>query len=216
MEARDRHDAVLAEIADEYRSAGYDVVAEPTRADLPASLHDLRPDLVARKATAHIAVEVKVSDRDQGPRLAALANAVRALPGWELRIVVVPRGELWEHGAASERTEADIDALLGDAEALAPVNVEAALLLAWAAAEATLRATAVRFDIALPSDASAPALLGRLAYEGLLDTADADALRTAHLLRNAAAHGYRADIRPEHVATLIDAARRLLTFSEPA
>ncbi len=212
MEARERHDAALETVTEEYRNAGYEVIPTPSPAHLPPALYRHRPDLLAVRGDEHVVVEVTVGGESGGPRLGALAEAVASLPGWHFRLVVLPRGELWEHGAAAEPSEADIEASLQDADALAETRPVAALLLAWGATEAALRTSASRLGVSAAPD-GASVVLGRLAYEGILDGADYDTLRSARLLRNAAAHGYRAEIRRHHVAALVEATRRLL--SEP-
>ena len=77
------------QVAEDYRSKGYEVSLQPGPDQLPPSLAGYRPDFVARKGDETVVVEIKsrpTSRRE--PPLESLAKAVRALPGWRLELVL--------------------------------------------------------------------------------------------------------------------------------
>lgn len=56
--ARNEHE-LLSEVANQYRSQGYQVFVEPRVEGLPDFLREFRPDLVARGKKENVVVEVK-------------------------------------------------------------------------------------------------------------------------------------------------------------
>lgn len=180
-------------IAGDYRAKGYDVKLLPTPAELPASLAAYAPDLVARRGDETVVVEIKSRPSSRSGHTAeALARAVRELPGWRFELVVrepdiaypLPdTAKPWSAGEA-RRALRHAEDLVEDG------HVEAALLMAWAAAEATLRLLASKEGVEA-STKEAISLLGRLTSEGVMARRDHDALRSALELRNAVAHGLK-------------------------
>src|SRR5688572_16504258 len=76
---------LLATIADEYRSQGYDILLGPTRDQLPDFLKDEGADVIASKGAEHVAVQVK--RRDQ---LYDLRPTAEEPPGWRVDLIVYP------------------------------------------------------------------------------------------------------------------------------
>jgi hypothetical protein len=183
-EARQVH-----EVAREYRSRGYDVVVEPEPGQLPEALARFRPDFLARKADEVIVVEVKSRGSLTDPELQELAKAVRAQPGWRFELVVL-KPELGPPGTKSWNAE-DVANSLRQVEAiLASGHREAALLLAWSAAEATLRLVADKEELLLERD-DALYLLKLLATRAVITREQHDLLWEVLQLRNAVAHGLK-------------------------
>jgi hypothetical protein len=201
------------QIAEEYRAKGYDVTLQPGSDQLPPALSDYQPDMLARKDDETVVVEIRSrpTSRRQ-PRLEGLAKAVRALPGWRLQLVLaepdiafpLPESTLpWserEAGRAFDEAE----------QLLKAGHAEAALLIAWAGTEATLRLVAEREGVKAERN-EANFLLNRLATEGVLGQREYQVLRGALSLRNAIAHGLKPDtVVRSKVPGLLRTARGLL------
>ena len=182
------------------RSQGWDVTSEPSPEQLPQTLADFRPDLLARRGDEHAVVEIRSRRQPPNLDLVTLAERVAALPGWRLDLVYVPedltvadRGQLLQWARAAEQ--------------LASSTPEAALLLGWAPTEGLLHhlAEPVGIDTDQPG-----ALLAALASVGLLEHDEHDELRRAMEARNALAHGRQGPpVTPELVHGLVQRAYRL-------
>jgi hypothetical protein len=217
MEARTQSGARrLREVAEEYRGRGYEVLVEPKPKQLPRALARFHPDLVARKGDEVVVVEVKSrSELRQDPRLGELASAVRAHPGWRFELIIanpehdglLPEGaQAWEERDVLER--------LDEARSLLNAgHLEAALMLAWSAAEAALRILAKTDEIA-PSRQDAAYLLKQLAFSAALTREQFQFLQNMSELRNAVAHGHTlagfALIAPPEIGALIELTAQLL------
>lgn len=177
------------EVAREYRSRGYAVIMEPDPEQLPEALARFRPDFVARKADEVVVVEVKSRGSLTDPELQELAKAVRAQPGWRFELVVLqpefgpPGTKSWNAGDFANSLR-QVEAILG------PGHREAALLLAWSAAEATLRLLADKEGLVLERD-DALYLLKLLATRAVITRKQHDLLWEVLQLRNAVAHGLK-------------------------
>jgi Holliday junction resolvase len=184
------------QVAEDYRSKGYEVSLQPGPDQLPPSLAGYRPDFVARKGDETVVVEIKsrpTSRRE--PPLESLAKAVRALPGWRLDLVMAePDIAFPLPGRTLPWTTQEAGKALDEADRLLEAgHAEAALLMAWAGTEATLRLVAEREGIKAERN-EANFLLERLTTEGVLGQREYQLLRDALALRNAVAHGLKPDI----------------------
>ncbi|MGH6899574.1 MAG: hypothetical protein ACREJ5_23980 [Geminicoccaceae bacterium] len=177
------------EIAREYRSKGYEVIVEPESAQLPEPLARFRPDVVARKADEVVVVEVKSRGSLSDPELQELAKAVRAQAGWRFELVVLkpepgpPGTKAWNAEDVAHRLR-QVEAILSSG------HRDAALLLAWSAAEATLRLLADKEGLALDRE-DALYLLKLLASRAVITRNQHDLLWEVLQLRNAVAHGHK-------------------------
>ena len=189
----------LLEVAREYREHGYEVVVGPTPEQLPRFLAAFRIDMLASKVDERVVVEVRSQDSLTGaPELDALAEAIHDQPGWRFDLVVTnpkDRSGLPFKDATSLEQH-DIAYRLQEAHQLsAQEHGEAALLLAWSATEALLRAIAE--TEAIPVQLGNPAQLVKTLFTyGLLDTDQLSVLQAGVQARNFVAHGYqeRADV----------------------
>jgi uncharacterized protein YutE (UPF0331/DUF86 family) len=101
--------------------------------------------------------------------------------------------------------------LLTEVEALLrPETRRAAMLIAWAAAEAAMRSAGRRAGI--ETDRLLPRQLLRILHErGILSASDVDELEAYGLARNTIAHGFRpVDLPVVYVERLVDLTRKLL------
>ena len=201
----------LAEVAETYRSRGYEVVIEPRGEQLPDFLLRYRPDLLARKDGEAVVVEVKSrTSLARANDLRELALAVQSHPGWKLDLVVTnPQGFAAED-VADSLSEQDVRRITVEAAELLQENrTEAALLLAWSAAEAALRRVA--FSEGLQLEQKGPLyLLTQLATNALISRDDYRLLIDAHESRNRVAHGFDLPDRGRYV----EATRQLLELTE--
>jgi uncharacterized protein YutE (UPF0331/DUF86 family) len=196
----------LLEVAREYERQGYRVVRRPGKAELPDFLSGFTPDLIAYGAAENVVVEVRSKSTLSGAEdLTSLSSAVNATPGWRLDLVVTnPRSASVIDTRAEELDRDGIRARVETVRHLLRVTEEdeedAAALLAWSAAEATLRAVARRHTIALEREQ--PALIVKKLYSlGALGREEYEVLQEALRFRNAIVHGYRL---PESKRAIVD------------
>jgi REase_AHJR-like len=179
----------VQELAREYRDKGYQVTVEPGPGQLPEPLARFRPDLVARKADDLVVIEVKAREALPDQELQDLAKAVREQPGWRFELVLLKP----EPGPPGTRAWSAKDVGMGLRQAEAILNSgfpEAALLLAWSAAEATLRLLAAKERLPLERD-DAVYLLRLLVTRAVITREEYSRLWEVLELRNAVAHGLK-------------------------
>jgi REase_AHJR-like protein len=181
------------QVAEDYRAKGYEVTLRPRSNLLPPSLAAYEPDILARKGDEAIVIEIRSrpASRRQPP-LEGLARAVRALPGWRLELVLAePDIAFPLPDTTLPWSEREAGRALDEAEQLLKAgHTEAALLMAWAGTEATLRHVAEREDVKAERN-EANFLLERLTTEGVLGQREYQVLRDALAFRNAIAHGLK-------------------------
>src|SRR5437867_1679242 len=133
----------MKKVIEEYTKTGYRVLAAPGPEQLPEGISNLHIDLIARNDKENVVVQVK--QRDELVDLddtRQLAERVEATPGWRFHLVAGPAangdGEVPEYG--TELDSQRIQQLVDEAEAgLATGALRSAFLVAWAAAEASMR-----------------------------------------------------------------------------
>ena len=184
----------VADLAREYRQKGYTVIVEPRPDQLPDFLAAFRIDMLAENAEEQVVVEVRTQESlVDAPELDAIAQALHNQPAWRFELVVTnprDRGTFQPKDAAS-LNERDIAYRLQEARQLSEQeHGEAALLIAWSATEALLRAIADQE--ALPGTASNPSQLTKSLYTyGALDKAQYEILQQALNTRALVTHGYK-------------------------
>jgi len=169
-----------------YEAEGFSVFLHPAREMLPPFMRGYQPDAIAVKDDKKIAIEIK---RDATRRAAGMEELQRIFsehPEWELRVYYIPGRPEEEDIQTPDLSE--IDAALAEVDQLKRAgHLRAALIMAWAALEAAGRALLPQ-DLARPQPANK--LIEVLASEGVVTPAEADSLRKAMGLRNAATHGH--------------------------
>jgi hypothetical protein len=205
--------ALARQIAEDYRTKGYEVTLQPGPDQLPQSLAAYAPDILARKGDEAVVIEIRSrpTSRRQPP-LEGLAGAVRALPGWRLELVLAEPDIAFPLPATTlPWSEREAGQALDEAEELLKAgHAEAALLMAWAGTEATLRLVAEREGVKAERQ-EANFLLERLTTEGVLGQREYQVLNGALSLRNAIAHGLKPDaVVRSKVPGLVRVARALL------
>jgi len=194
----------LEGIATDFRQRGYDVVIEPRGAALPEFLAGTTPDMIATKDNEHVVVEVKSApDRVDPEQVRQLANRISRRAGWRFVLMAPkPREQLLPGEDLRPLDDDSIRRRFDEARKLVSSgHVEAALLLAWTAAEATMRL----LSEPSPDRPDTRSLLRRLASEGVLDQGTFAALNEAYRLRSSVAHGLtpvRGDVRGQIAAAV--------------
>jgi hypothetical protein len=91
-------------LADEYCSAGYDVIKEPSPDLLPFDLEFHQPDLVAKKGQGGVVVDVRESfSAISIGRMVSVAEEVSRHPGW--RFLLVTLDDVDEQGIPTTESE---------------------------------------------------------------------------------------------------------------
>ena len=184
----------LREIAREYRQRGYDVIIEPRADQLPGFLAPFRIDMLARSVEETVIVEVRTqASLSDAPELDAVAQALQDQPSWRFELVVTnPKDRsLLQLKDAASLNDLDIRYRLQEARQLSDQeHGEAALLLAWSATEALLRAIAVEEDISVVQNNPSQLMKSLFTY-GVLDKEQFEILQLGLTARNTVVHGYK-------------------------
>jgi uncharacterized protein YutE (UPF0331/DUF86 family) len=194
----------LEQVAAEYRQRGYNVSVRPSSDDVPQFLTPLQPDLIATSANDNVVVEIKSSRDLTSGSLVQLAERVESQPAWRLELVVVNPSSTQEVPSYGVLVRDDrVDDLLREAQSLnREQRYESAALLAWAAAEATIRRMAIASGVEVEKKSSGSVL--KLIYAlGLIDPEQYDNFARAMEFRNAFAHGFEATLQPERIDRVI-------------
>ena len=201
------------EIAAHYRKGNYEVIAEPAPEQLPDFLQGFCPDLLVRIGDYAKVIEVKSRAslvKTQGG--VGLAQVLADKPNWGHELFLVGRAEHLQLAADAVAWGRDgVLQNLAQAQSLLAAELPAAaLLVSWAALEATVRLRNRLADIP-PDFITAPGLLSLAVYHGALSGKDYQALLDIMDYRNAAAHGFGAEsFDPAIVRQLNRIVRRLL------
>ncbi|MGJ3263643.1 MAG: hypothetical protein ACFE0R_10455 [Salinarimonas sp.] len=210
MGTRTRAELLAAE-SRRLSAEGYDVIVAPDATLLPAALRTRRPDAIALGRDPKLVIEITGDRPGSGPRLAALQEALRAAPGWQLYLVLDRASPASIPRAAPD---ADIEAALDRVPRVATVDTGAALMLAWSALEGIVRN---RRPETFARPQTTDRLVEHLAAEGIVLPDDAAFLRDVAARRNAVAHG---DVRESptaaEVARLVDLVRSLIASPDLA
>lgn len=200
-------------LAEEYRSQGYEVIEEPSQEQLPSFLTGYYPDLLLRKASEGVVVEVKSrTSLAKESQVRELARLLRTQPKWSFELVVVDAGEQLEAiEDVHPFTREDILRGIAEAEQLLSFEFsEAALLRAWSSAEATVRLLVE--EEGLLTDQPTPRYMFKQAVmNGVVSRGDYRFLLQILRHRNALVHGFAPpDFDATFVRALIDTTKRLL------
>lgn len=196
--------------ADEYRSRGYEVLLDAPLDFLPG----FTADILVRKGDETKVIEVKSRPSLAAhPKIVELARRIESKPGWTFELVLVSEPEKLDSpaGARSFGSENIVQRLEASEQALEAGLPEAALLLAWSAYEAAIRAVFAEEGIAESGITGSGFVLGQAVSQGLISRDEYKTLKEMLSYRNAIAHGFSlSNFRTESVVDLIRAGRRLL------
>ena len=176
---------VLESLLPKYQAEGFDVFVNPSPSILPPFMQTYRPDAVALRSDRKIAIEVVRSTGGSAEKIRDLQSLFAPQSDWELRVFYVSplTSEKTLEVASRPAIKSAIQRVLDlkrDGHKLP------AVIMAWATLEALGRAL-------LPGQLGRPQAPARLievlASAGYLTPQEADTLRAAISLRNAAVHG---------------------------
>jgi uncharacterized protein YutE (UPF0331/DUF86 family) len=212
-----RERVFLENMAERYEADGFSVFLHPTREILPPFFGGYRPDAIALKNGKKVAIEIKRDVARHASGVERIKKIFSEHPEWELRVYYIP--ERHPEGEDIEAPDvSQIDSALAEIADLERAGaLRAALMMAWAAFEAAGRALPPQ-SLAQPQPANQ--LIEALASQGAVTPTEADSLRKAVALRNAATHGhFSVPIRGEEVDQVVAAAklvRGLVNAPSPA
>jgi len=204
----------LLQLAEEYRSKGYEISLHPNPEDLPDFLKNYRPDMIVRRGDEAVIIEVKsrVSlDSSSRQYLQNLAQSVEQYPGWRFELVMTNLEDS-EYSPQAENSlqQSEIETRLQVARHLATQHPESAILYSWSLVEATLRLVAEHEGISLQR-LDPLYLVKQLVTEGVISRSEYQLLMDALSLRNKISHGFNAtQTTQEFVDKLINLAEELL------
>jgi uncharacterized protein YutE (UPF0331/DUF86 family) len=176
---------ILESLLPRYEAEGFDVFVHPSPSIRPPFMQDYRPDAVALRRDRKIAIEVVRPEGNSSKKVQDLQSLFAPHRDWELRVFYVsPRTQA---KAIEVATRKAIDESIRVVLALkSDGRLLPTLVMAWATLEAIGRAL-------LPDQLRRPQtperLVEVLAAEGYLTLDEANTVRTAISLRNAAVHG---------------------------
>jgi uncharacterized protein YutE (UPF0331/DUF86 family) len=168
-----------------YREEGFDVFINPSPSILPSFMQGYRPDAVALRPDKKIAIDLVRPGRPSEGKVRDLKSLFAPHRDWEFKILYVsslplPAAPGIVSATAIDEAITRVDRLKNDGHRLP------ALIMAWATLEAVGRAL-------MPEQLKRPQTAGKLlevlAEIGYLTPDEADVLRPAIALRDAAVHG---------------------------
>jgi REase_AHJR-like len=185
---------------------GWEVIAEPGPQQLPESLRDFRPDILAVRGSEFLVVEIKSRRSSDLYQLAKLASAITKLDNARLEVDWL--GDAPESDPPIENIRAymaNVSTLL-DAQ-----HLTAALLVAWAALEGAVVYYASDKDDVQPWTTPWQ-LLSDLNGLGYVGDRDFERLTASWKLRNEMAH-HVSSVTPQigDIKFILDIADRMLT-----
>ncbi|KPL19906.1 MAG: hypothetical protein AMJ92_00010 [candidate division Zixibacteria bacterium SM23_81] len=210
---KEAYDRKLREVAEDYKSRGYEVFIEPSPSDLPDFMAGFRPDLVARGPKDSVVVEIKI-----GTSIAAseqfreLARRIQQNPGWRFSLVVVDtRQEEVTPTTEDLINQEDIEKRMDQADQLISSKMyDNALLLLWTSVEALLRHFAIREGLPLDRLPTS-ALIKELYSQGVISREDLGIAQKALTARNSVFHGFQSSELKVYIKDIAQFARRLLS-----
>ena len=200
---RARESDARQQLVERLRKEGYSVEIEP---DLRAEGVG-RPDIVARRGSETVVVEIKALGTVSGgsKTLAQMARAVQQRPGWRFAVAIISDQGVQLHDVL---TAEEVEQEIAQARAV-PHDTTGATLVAWAVFEAATRAALVRDGIA-PPVATSRELIQLLASQGLISPVEERTLHEFAAIRNRLAHGMRATPTGANVGVVLEIAERLI------
>ena len=206
LTARESERQRVQKVGQVYRDKGYDVLIEPQGDQLPDFLQAFRPDLIVHKGDEHIVVEVRVRGQVSDlPQVNELAKVVRNEADWKFELFLLGlENSFFVNGASLFTVEEIRSKIVEVALFVENGHLEAAFLMGWSLAEATLRVLAVKEGIE-GETATSDYLLKQMTFEGIIARETYHDLKRAQQTRNAIAHGFKSSqLTVETVQELID------------
>ncbi len=197
-------------MAAEYQAKGYKVTRDAPLEFLPG----YRADLLLEKGDEKKVIAVKArASLSANPAFRQFERIIKAQPGWSFELLVV--GEPERLAPAENPQPLDESGILNrldQAETALDTGLpEAALLLAWAGAQALVRIMVEAEGVAIKRVTTPDYVLSYAVYLGAIDRDNADRLRQIAECRNSIAHGFEvSDFTGALVVELIAMVKSLL------
>ena len=198
-------------LAEDYRNRGYEVIIEPGPHQLPDFMAGYKPDMIASRGDEKTVVEVKSRQSlSAEAQTRELARLIESKPGWSFELVIVGDEPTVPSGTRAFNQH-DARRSVEEARYLfASGSTGSALLIGWAALEASLRLLLNAEGVTLRR-LTPVSVVKQAVEEGLINTNEYQTLSDLLARRNALAHGFQTeDVKPEHVSTLLELVERLL------
>lgn len=186
MSEQSRGLAALNEIVRNYEQKGYTVFVDPSGTLLPPFMKGYHPDAVALKPGANVAIEISGGHgAAHSKKISHLNELFQDIADWSLSVVYTPSTPLGE-GLPVASSDLIRTYVRRSRELSEAGENEAALLVLWAAFEATAR-------LISQSDFNKPQSPGRivqvLSERGMITVDEERSLRDLVTKRNAMIHG---------------------------
>lgn len=217
-----RENTKVLELAREYKKKGFRVITRPGRSELPAFMEnmDFQPDLIAMSDKENLVIEVKSSDSVRNVKtLASHVDVIKEKKGWDFIFVMTNPKTAKESVSNIQSPKAqDVFNYLDKAQELlesdqASEYKDAALLLAWAGAEAAMRYMISNVYNKKMQSSSSNLLRDSVMY-GVISRADDRLLNSLLSVRNKISHGYSVkNLDDEKIWKLIFIANRIIEES---
>lgn len=211
----------LTQIADRYRSQGYQVVMRPSPKDLPDFAQAFHVEMVAHRKDGSALVSAKKSPREleADPNVAKYAELTDKHPGWRFDVVVLgPNDEatMPDKRDAKEPSEEDFRHRIETVQRLLDEKVnQQALVLAWSVLEAAMRRRLQAEGEDAGWGSSPRTMMNELLSTGALSNSVFRDLEGLFQARSAIVHGFTTPvIEPSAVAIILDTACKLLDESK--
>lgn len=189
----------LRDVIAQYRAQGYDVFREGVPKEIAKRIGDFTPDFVALRGDEVVIIEVKNAKNVDQVQLGALADVISRYNNWRLELV-------WLGKEVSDiLSRQQIRDTVTRVQEVARIDLQAALLIAWSAAEAALALLLSDAELDLPSNASAGRMLATAESLGIISDRQYAALFQTLDIRNRVAHGRTAEVTTEMLDSLREA-----------
>lgn len=209
-----REENRIADIANEYRRKGYKVTINPPQSSLPSFLSNYRPDIIAEGERESVVVEVtsrqSLSNDD---RIYRMAKIVGRQLGWRFDLVMTnPKGSTLISSESRLPNIEELSKRLTKAKKLVSHgDLEAAISIAWSAAEGLLRLIGKDEHIDLDKQSSSY-VTKKLYSLGLIDDSSYRELSDFYKVRNSISHGLvEPDLEVHTVLNFIQTVRKILS-----
>jgi len=203
----------IIQIANEYRQKGYTVIIQPSSTDLPSFLSGYQPDILVRNDNESVIIEVKsYSALSRQSRLTRIAEIIEEQPGWRFELVVTnPKGSTLISSESRLPNTKELSRRLTKARRLVRSgDYEAAISIAWSAAEGLLRLVGKVEGIPLDRRSSSHVIKNVYSL-GLVDDASYQELSDVYKIRNSVVHGLvEPKLQSSVVLNFIETIRKIL------
>ena len=204
---------VLSRVREQYVADGYEVFSRlPLEKGDPLSSY--RPDLVLRKGSDVIVIELKHSLETRDTEdLQKLRAQVESHRGWRFRLLFAGdpfRAPPMRVRPGSKATS-EIHRRISDARGLFDsADYAGAITFLWIAIEAALRSYFAKSGELPSSGVTALSMLRRLYDEGVVADTDYNTLTESYRLRSDAVHGFEVEVTKRNAGRILKIAEALI------